>query len=129
MRTYLKWLLIIGFVAVGLLFFLNKGNCQEISHDKLLTEMSVDIRYIRKSIGEMRDDYKIMTSRIAELDTRVTRVEDKTSVIEKTLYNIAERNNWYLGLFGILVGGMLLFQYKRSYAFRNNNGKNINKTN
>jgi septal ring factor EnvC (AmiA/AmiB activator) len=130
MRNFLKWVIIIGFILVALLFIYNKGYCQtEESVVEILTSMRVDIRYIKSSIDEIKADYRNLNNKLIDLEIRVTRVEDKTTGIENTLCEITERNNWYLGIFGLLVGGMLLFQYKRSLTFRSGNGEKLNKDN
>jgi len=140
MRNFLKWVIIIGFILVALLFIYNKGYCQtEESVVEILTSMRVDIRYIKSSIDEIKADYRNLNdeikadyrnlnNKLIDLEIRVTRVEDKTTGIEEALYEITERNNWYLGIF-LLVGGMLLFQYKRSLTFRSGNGEKLNKDN
>ena len=97
------------------------SNAQEDrDHLKLLTEMSMDIKYIKNNIAEIKKDNQIIKSDAIGLGSRVTRVEERQITIKENIYDISERNNWITGIIGSIMILMLGLQLKRSYAHRKN---------
>ncbi len=126
MRNFLKWVLIIGFIFVAWVYFTGSGNCQELSEqEKLLTEISVDVKYIKSSIGELKIDFKSIQSDLTKLEHRVTNVEHQANNLENIICNIENINKWFLSILAAIIGGLVLFQYKRASNFKGNNGKKI----
>lgn len=120
----LKWLIVIGFVLLVWLFIINESHCQTLTaQEKILTEISVDIKYIKDSIADIRHDGRELKLNVQELDRRVLKVESKTDSFEGMLCDITERNNWFMGIIGAMLIAVLGLQYKRSNTFRNGNGK------
>jgi len=119
LKIFLKWILIIGFVFVALLYFFGDSFCQELSEqEKLLTEISVDVKYIKSSIGELKIDFKSIQSDLILLERRVTNVENKATNLENVICNIEQINKWFLGILAAIIGGLILYQYKRAGNFR-----------
>ncbi|MCC7574796.1 hemolysin XhlA family protein [Candidatus Woesearchaeota archaeon] len=119
LRNFLKWVIIIGFILATWVYFTGSGNCQELSEqEKLLTEISVDVKYIKSSIGELKIDFKSIQSDLNLLEKRVTTVENKTTNLENVICNIEQINKWFLGILATIIGGLILYQYKRAGNFR-----------
>ena len=121
MNRYLKRGIIIGILIIILSMIPFFSNAQE-DHDhlKLLTEMSMDIKYIKNNIAEIKKDNQIIKSDAIGLGSRVTRVEERQITIKENIYDISERNNWITGIIGSIMILMLGLQLKRSYAHRKN---------
>jgi peptidoglycan hydrolase CwlO-like protein len=118
MRYFLKWLLIIGFILIVLAYFSGDGQCQENSNEKILTEISVDVKYIKQNIGELKDNFKDIQEEIKGLEHRVTNVENKTANLESIVCSIESINKWFLGILATIIGGLILYQYRRANNFR-----------
>ena len=118
MIKLLKWLLIIGFILIVWAYFSVDGQCQENLNGKILTEISVDVKYIKSSIGELKIDFKSIQSDLNLLEKRVTTVENKTTNLENVICNIEQINKWFLGILATIIGGLILYQYKRAGNFR-----------
>ena len=124
-QRYLKIIVITGIIAAILIFGLIKVNAQEnLEQLKILTEMRVDIKYIKSNINEIKNNNKMAGEQVNTLKNRVTKVEERQTNIKSDLYEIAGRNNWVTGFIGSILLLMLGLQLKRSYSHRkNNNGK------
>ena len=124
-QRYLKIIVITGIIAAILIFGLIKVNAQEnLEQLKILTEMRVDIKYIKSNINEIKNNNKMAGEQVNTLKNRVTKVEERQTNIKKDLYEIAGRSNWVTGFIGSILLLMLGLQLKRSYSHRkNNNGK------
>ena len=124
-QQYLKIIIITGIIVAILIFGLIKVNAQEnLEQLKILTEMRVDIKYIKSNINEIKNNNKIAGEQVNTLKNRVTKVEERQTNIKSDLYEIAGRNNWVTGFIGSILLLMLGLQLKRSYSHRkNNNGK------
>ena len=121
LKNFLKWVIIIGFILAAWIYFTGSGNCQELSEqEKLLTEISVDVKYIKSSIEELKIDFKSIQSDLNLLEKRVTNVENKTTNLENVICNIESINKWFLGILATIVGGLVLYQYRRASTFRKN---------
>lgn len=121
MNRYLKKGITIGILIIILGMTQIFSNAQEDrDHLKLLTEMSVDIKYIKNSISEIKEDNQIIKSDAIGLGSRVTRVEERQITIKENIYDISERNNWITGIIGSIMILMLGLQLKRSYSHRKN---------
>ena len=125
MNRHLKIIMIAGIIAIILLLLFIKVNAQEGEEQlKILTEMKVDIKYIKSNINEIKEDNKIAKEQMSKLENRVTRVEERQLVIRNDLCEIAEKNNWVTGFIGSVLLLMLTLQLKRSYSHRKGtNGK------
>ena len=124
MSKYFKWILIIGFVLLVWLWVFGDGICQSLStQEKILTEIAVDIRYIKESLAEIRIDNRETKLTVLELERRVGSLEHKTTSFEQMICEITERNNWFMGIIGAMLITVLGLQYKRSYMFREGNIK------
>ena len=108
-----------------LIFGLIKANAQEDhEHLKLLTEISMDIKYIKNNIAEIKMDNRTIKDDAVGLGSRVTRVEERQITIKADIFDISERSNWITGIIGSVLILMLGLQLKRSYSHRkNDNGK------
>lgn len=131
MNRYLKAGIITGIMAVILLIFLIRINAQPSTDQyndlgKILTEISVDIKYIKSDINEIKQDNRGLKSDAIKLGSRVTRVEERQVTIKENIYSVTERNNWITGIIGSVLILMLGLQLKRSYSHRKNNGKESN---
>lgn len=124
-QRYLKIIIITGFIVAILIFGLIKVNAQEDhEHLKLLTEMSMDIKYIKNNIAEIKMDNRTIKDDAIGLGSRVTRVEERQITIKADIFDISERSNWITGIIGSVLILMLGLQLKRSYSHRkNDNGK------
>ena len=97
------------------------SNAQEDREQlKLLTEMSMDIKYIKDNIVEIKQDNHRIKSDAIGLGSRVTRVEERQITIKENIYDVSERNNWITGIIGSILSLMLGLQLKRSYTHRKN---------
>lgn len=124
LRNFLKWILIIGIMLLMWVYFSNDSQCQDLSkQEKLLTEISIDIKYIKTNIEDMRQESKEIKQEVRDLDKRVGTIENKTNSFENTLCEITERNNFFMGIIGAMLIAVLGLQYKRTNTFRNGNGK------
>lgn len=125
MRFYpLKAGIIAGIIVILLFVALIKINAQENPEQlRILTEMSVDIKYIKKNISDIKEDNRELKEDTVILGSRVTRVEERQINIKENIFQIAERNNWITGFIGSVLIIMLGLQLKRSYSHRKNNGK------
>ena len=90
---------------------------------KILTEMSIDIKYIKKNISDIKENNRELKEDTVILSSRVTRVEERQINIKENIYQITERNNWITGLIGSILIVMLGLQLKRNYSHRKENGK------
>lgn len=101
-----------------------EANTQEDTEQfKILTEISVDIKYIKKNISEIRENNRELKEDTVILGSRVTRVEERQINIKENIYTVTERNNWITGIIGSVLILMLGLQLKRSFSHRKNNGK------
>ena len=125
MNRHLKVIIIVGIIAIILLLLFIKINAQEGEEQlKILTEMKIDIKYIKSNINEIKEDNKIAKEQMRKLENRVTRTEERQLVIRNDLCEIAEKNNWVTGFIGSVLLLMLGLQLKRSYSHRKEtNGK------
>lgn len=118
MRKLFKWILIIGFIFLVWLYFFGNGNCQVPSNqEKLLTEISIDVKYIKANIEELKTDSKSMQTDFNILERRVTNVEHKATNLENIICNIENINKWFLGILATIIGGLVLFQVRRANNF------------
>ena len=123
-QRYLKPLVIAGFIIFLLAIVMVRATAQENSEQfKILTEISMDIKYIKDDIGEIKQDSKETKGQITNLGTRITMVEGRQTNLKEDIGGITERNNWFSGLAGSILLLMLGLTIKRSYSYRNNNGK------
>ena len=117
LKNFLRLMLLM--VAILLLFSVMKGYCQSLStQEKLLTEISIDVKYIKTNIEELKTDFKSIQSELTNLDKRVTNVENRTTNLENIICNIEQINKWFLGILATIIGGLILYQYKRAGNFR-----------
>ena len=124
MNRLLKVTIITGIIAIILLILLVRINAQEGTEQlKILTEMSVDIKYIKKNINEINNNNKIMREQIARLDNRITITEERQINIKKEICGVTEKNNWFSGLIGSILILILGLQLKRNYNHRKDDGK------
>jgi hypothetical protein len=118
----------VRFVIVVFLFILAFGFIsqaqEQINSEKLLTEIAVDVKYIKQSIQEIKSTNLKLAENLKELENRVTRVEEKTFVLDEKLCAVGERDLWLLGLVGSFLIVTLGLQYKRSVTFRHNDESN-----
>ena len=122
LKNFLRLVFLI--VAILLLFSVMKGNCQSMStQERLLTEISVDVKYIKTNIEELKIDFKGIQAELTKLDKRVTNVESRTTNLENVICNLENINKWFLSILAAIIGGLVLFQYKRASNFKGNNGK------
>ncbi len=123
MKNYLKIIILIGVILAGICFFVSVGNCQITETEKILTEIRVDIKYIKNNIEEMKNDFKDVKQDFVGLEKRVSNVEYKTEKLESIVYNVENINKWFLGILATIIGGLVLFQYKRANNLRKNNDR------
>ena len=119
----LKMGLIMGFIII---FTMVSGEAKaqgDTEQFKILTEISVDIKYIKKNISEIRENNRELKEDTVVLGSRVTRVEERQINIKENIYTVTERNNWITGIIGSVLILMLGLQLKRSFSHRKNNGK------
>jgi len=117
LKNFLRLMLLM--VAILLLFSVMKGYCQSLStQEKLLTEISIDVKYIKTNIEELKTDFKSIQSELTNLDKRVTNVENRTSNLETVICNIESINKWFLGILAAIIGGLVLYQYRRASNYR-----------
>jgi len=129
MRTYLKIIILIGIIFAGIYFIIQTGSCQQSEAEKILTEIRIDVRYIKNNIEEMKNDFKEIKSDFTGLERRVTSVEYRTDNLETIICNIEDTNKWFLGILAMIIGGLVLYQYKIASQFRSENGEYHNKDN
>lgn len=123
-NQHLKIAIIAGIIAGILIFCFIKVNAETDTEQlKILTEISVDIKYIKNDISEIKGDNQEIKSDAVKLGSRVTRVEERQITIKENIYDVSERNNWITGIIGSILILMLGLQLKRSYSHRKNNGK------
>lgn len=121
---YLKIAIFTGFIALLLMVLFIRVNAQaETEQLKILTEISIDIKYIKDDIQEIKIDNKDVKKELADVGTRVTKVEERQTVIKENINEVSEKNNWVTGLIGSILLLMLGLQLKRSYAHRKNDGR------
>jgi len=131
-NQYRKAGIIAGIIALIFLVVFIKINAQETTQQaeqfKILTEMGIDIKYIKNNIMEIKEINKDLVKEIDCLDTRVTRVEERQDTIKKDIISVTEKNNWFMGFVGSLLLIMLSMQVKRRNAYReeDTNGKGDN---
>lgn len=129
-----KWLILVGAVLLItlliLLFFVQESHCQEMtSQEKILTEISIDVKYIKANINELKTDFKSIQadlkalddkvqSQLLVIDKRMTTVEGRTDNLERVICNIEKINTYFLGILAAIIGGLVLYQYKRASNFR-----------
>lgn len=119
-----KVAIIAGIIILILFAAIGKINAQTNPEQfKILTEMSVDIKYIKKNISEIREDNRGLKEDTVILGSRVTRVEERQINIKENIFQVTERNNWITGIIGSVLIIMLGLQLKRSYSHRKENGK------
>ena len=123
-QRYLKTIIITGFIVATLIFGLTTNAQEDREHLKLLTEISMDIKYIKNNIAEIKKDNRTIKDDAIGLGSRVTRVEERQITIKADIFDISERSNWITGIIGSVLILMLGLQLKRSYSHRkNDNGK------
>ena len=119
-----KVAIIAGIIIWILLAAIAGINAQENQEQlKILTEISVDIKYIKKNISDIKEDNRELKENAVILGSRVTRVEERQINIKENIYGITERSNWVTGIIGSILVIMLGLQLKRSYSHRKENGK------
>lgn len=128
MNRYLKAGIITGIMAIILLIFLVRINAQPNTDQyndlsKILTEISVNIKYIKSDINEIKQDNRGLGEDAIILGSRVTRVEERQVTMKENIYNVTERNNWVTGIIGSVLILMLGLQLKRNFSHRKNDGK------
>ena len=132
-NRYLKAGITAGIIALIFLVIFIKINAQETSQQaeqfKILTEMCIDIKYIKNNIMEIKGSNKDLAEEIDCLDTRVTRVEERQDTIKKDVISVTGRNNWFMGFVGSLLLIMLSMQVRGSNAHRKENGEKNNRIN
>ena len=128
MNQHLKISIIIGAIAILLLTLLIQVNAQEGTAEqlKILTEIRIDIKYIKNNINEIKNDNKAIKEHIGILEDRLTRTEERQIGIKKEICNVTERNNWFSGLIGSILILILGLQIKRNMNHRKNNGETAN---
>lgn len=98
---------------------------------KILTEMSVDIKYIKNNIVTLSEETRGMKENIGELGTRITVVEERQINIKDEVCDVNSKNNWFLSIIGSMMLLSLGVQMKRSHAHRREDcgeeNKEINK--
>jgi len=129
-NRYLKIAIIAGFIALLLIVLSIRVNAQttkeQVEQLKLLTEICVDIKYIKTNIDEIKRNNLTATNQIIVLENRVTRVEERQITIKENLVDISIRNNWFLGLVGSILLLMLTMQIRRNNAHKKGNGEENN---
>lgn len=132
---YLKIAIIAGFIALLLMVLFIRVNAQSAEEirnkeqTKLLTEMCLDIKYIKNNIIEMKDNNKSLAIQVIAMNTRVTKVEERQIVIKKDIMEVSNRSNWYSGFVASILLLLLTMQIRRNNAHRKNNGKENNCSN
>lgn len=111
------------YVILVVVIILNLGSvlglCQSMTdYEKLLTEISIDVKYIKTNIEKINEDFKDVQKQINSLDKRVSEVENKTINLESIICNLETINKWFLGILATLITGLILYQYRVT-----NNGK------
>jgi hypothetical protein len=124
-QKYLKPLIITGFIIIILAIILIKVNAQDNSEQfRILTEISMDIKYIKDDMSEIKQDSKETKGQITNLGMRITMVEGRQTGLKENIGSITERNNLFSGFAASILLLMLGLQIKRNFSHRNNNGKN-----
>ena len=128
MNRHLKISIIAGVIAILLFTLLIEVNAQGGITEQLeiLTEIRIDIKYIKNNINEIKNDNKSIKEHIEILEDRVTRTEERQISIKEEICNVTERNSWFSGLIGSVLILILGLQIKRNMNHRKNNGETDN---
>ena len=122
-QRYLK--LIIGLILILSIFNTGEVKAQENPEQlKILTEMKVDIKYIKYNIIEIKTNNNKNNEKIGILENRMIKTEERQISIKEELCEIAQKNNWVSGFMGSLMLILLGLQLKRNVNHRKGeNGK------
>ena len=122
-QRYLK--LIIGLILILSIFNLGEVAAQENPEQlKILTEMKVDIKYIKYNIIEIKTNNNNNNEKIGILENRMIKTEERQISIKEELCEIAQKNNWVSGFMGSLMLILFGLQLKRNVNHRKGeNGK------
>jgi len=122
-QRYLE--IIIGLILILSIFNLGEVAAQENPEQlKILTEMKVDIKYIKYNIIEIKTNNNNNNEKIGILENRMIKTEERQISIKEELFGIAQKNNWVTGFMGSLMLLLLGLQLKRNAKHRKDeNGK------
>ncbi len=106
------WFLV-GLFLIMVVF--EAGYAQDGTFDKLLTELRVDIKYIKSGIEELKKTSKDLGDELLLLDKRVTEVEHQADKLEDSMHRITTLNTWFFGIFGTMVGFLFITNYHTKF--------------
>ncbi len=128
----------IGFVVVIVFIFL-AGQALGVGaqidesfssrNNGLLTEIRIDVKYIKENIQNNRDGIKELKTGFVLLDKRITLQEDRNIYMAQCIDRVDNRDGWLLSIIGTFMAAMLALQYKRSRAHRKEDEENGEKDN
>jgi len=99
---------------------------QDVSskNNEILTEIRVDVKYIKENIQSNREDIKELKRGFSLLDKRITLQEERNIYITDCIDRVDKRDGWLLGIIGTLMTAVLIMQIKRSRSHRKEDEEN-----
>jgi len=118
-QRYLNKTILSIFILIIILLssFATYANTTE-EFTKILTEISIDIKYIKNNIVNLNTETQGIKKDIGELGTRVTVVEERQINIKEDVCDVNAKNTWFMGIIGSLMVLSLGVQIKRSKNHR-----------
>ena len=114
-----KWLLVFVVIVVAVICWSRVGCGQEASYEQVLTEIRIDIKYIKAGIEELKAGDKLLREEVSNLDKRVTTVEHKTDRLEDVICEVSQTNRWAFGIVAVLISSVILFDFQKRKSLKN----------
>jgi len=129
-NRYRKVIFIVA-IAIYILTGFIQGLAQDnlsAKNNEILTEIRVDVKYIKENIQYNRNDIKELKTGLVVLDKRVTLQEERNIYMTECINRVDKRDGWLLTIIGTFMAAMLILQIKRFKTHRreDNNGEEDN---
>ena len=134
MKNLFRKTIIIAFIVLFMLpgiAIAKEETPEEISrkNNEILTEICIDVKYIKENIGTIKADIKELQSETSSQDKRITLQEERNIYISQSIDRVDKRDGWLLTIIGSFMAAILIMQVKGNWSSRKedeDNGKENN---
>lgn len=134
MKNLFRKTIIIAFIVLFMLpgiAIAKEETPEEISrkNNEILTEICIDVKYIKENIGTIKADIKELQSETSSQDKRITLQEERNIYMSQSIDRVDKRDGWLLTIIGSFMAAILIMQVKGNWSSRKedeDNGKENN---